>query len=944
MVSGGRVSERVIDSRRVRSGAEAAAGWDEEARLGALRAYDVTRDGDASTLDRVARQAAERLGCPSAFISIVGADRQWTKGAHGGVPHSLPRGCSFCARAITYGDVVVIGDTAADPAWADLAARPENAAIRFYAAAPLVTPDGFAIGTLCVTDDRPHDFGADERRALADFAAIAMDALHLRDALRQDERVQMRLAQSEARQRTILETAADAIITIGVDGVIQSANPAAERMFGYVAADMAGRNVSMLMPEPHATAHDGYLRRYLDEGGPRIIGVGREVPCRRADGRIFPAELAVSESSVAGTHVFTGILRDLTERKRSEECLRESIDLVRLAEQAARLGHWRLDLGTEHLFWSDEVYRIHGMDPEQFVPTLERALAFYPPDHRDAVTEIIGETIRNGTPFEFEHRIVLEDGRERIVHSVGRPQTDGEGHIIAVVGTFQDVTERVLTKQELERSRERLERATTYTDIGIWEWDMRTNHLWWSERIAPLFGLGLGDGAVAVRYDTFLNAVHPEDRESVQEAVRATLEDGRPYWVEHRVVWPDGTVRWMQERGAVECDETDAPLRMLGVVRDVTRAKAAELALKDSERRLAMSIDNISDGFILIDDQDRMVLWNERLLEIYPRLRPHIWGGRPFAEMVRAGAEDGQYLNAVGRVDDWLAERLARHAQAEEHYEEPLADGRWVRIAERRMENGWRVGIRTDITEIRRAHEEAQAANRAKSDFLSKMSHELRTPLNAILGFAQLLQVSRKDPLSEAQRRHVGHILDGGRHLLDLINEILDLARIEAGRLTLSPENVDVAPIVEDCLGMARTLAAPTAVSVTLEAPEVWPTLYADPTRLRQVLLNLLSNAVKYNRKGGRVVLHAQTRADRLRLTVRDTGPGLTPEAQACIFEPFNRIGAEGSGVEGAGIGLTITHQLVDLMGGAMGVDSTPGEGSAFWVDIPLAHEGGVHG
>lgn len=933
------MSDQVIEYGRRGDDASVAATGREDARLAALGAYGLTRDSDA-TFDRIARLAADRLGCPAAFVSIVDAERQWTKAAYGAPVYSQPREQSFCARVVARGELVVIDDPASDPDWADLAVFPENAAMRFYAAAPLVSPEGFVLGVLSVTDSQPHAFGEAERQALRDLAAIAMDAMQLRDALRQADGVQMRLAQSEARHRAILETAADAIITIGKDGIIQTANPAAERLFGYRTTEMVGRNVSMLMPEPHVSQHDGYIRRYLKEGGPRIIGIGREVPGRRADGSTFPAELAVSESVVAGNHVFTGILRDLSERKRTEERLRESIELVRLAEQTARLGHWRLDLKSETFFWSEEVYAIHGVDPAAFTLTLETAIDFFDPADRTAVQEALADAIRDGQGFALEGEILRPDGARRMVHTVGRSQLDGAGNAIALVGTFQDVTERRLIQQELERSRERLERSTTYTNIGIWEWDIPSGDLWWSDRIAPLFGLG--DGAMTTSYEAFMEAIHPEDRAAVQEAVRAAVEDGAPYEMEHRVVWPDGSVRWMQERGAVERDAEGNPWRMLGAVQDVTRAKEAELALKETGSLLAMSIDNISDGFVLFDDQDRIVLWNERWLEIFPRLRPHVRVGRSFAEVIRAGAEDGQFPHAVGRVDAWMEERLKHHGEAEELHEQLLEGGRWVRVAERRMENGWRVGIRTDITEIRRAQEEAQTANRAKSDFLSKMSHELRTPLNAILGFAQLLQVSRKDPLSDTQARHVGHILEGGRHLLELINEILDLARIEAGRLPLCLGDMDPAPVIKDCLGMAQTLAVAMDVDVSMDVPEHLPAVHADSKRLRQVLLNLLSNAVKYNHRGGSVLLQAVVTGGVLRLTVRDTGPGLAPELQDSIFEPFNRAGAEGSAVEGAGIGLTITRQLVELMHGAIGVGSMPGEGAAFWVDIPLAETGGV--
>jgi PAS domain S-box-containing protein len=913
----------------------------EQARLAALESFGLGREAD-DTFDRIARLAAARLGCAMAFVSIVDATRQWTKGVCGADRHDRPRDGTFCARAMDHADIVVVNEPAADPLWRDVAAAPHYQGIRFYAAAPLRTRDGHALGTLCVADTRPHAFDAEDREALRDLGAIAMDALDLRRTLRAGARARQRLAEREALLAAILDTAVDAIITIDTEGRILSANRAAERMFDYAASELVGRNVSMLMPAPHDARHDGYLARYLRDGGARVIGMGREVPCRRADGSLFVAEMAVSETRIPGIHVFTGLLRDLTDRKRAEEQLRRHIELVRLAEETVSLGHWRLDFASQQLFWSDEVYRIHGVDPRTYVPTLRSALDFCLPGDAERVMAGTEEAIRQRRQFDRRYSIRRADGDLRVIHSCARVQVDEAGAAVALVGTFQDITERVRIEQELERSRERLERSTTYSNIGIWEWDVEGGHVWWSEQVGLIFGLG--EGTMMVRHETFLDAVHAEDRPAVEASLAAALEDRGPYEVEHRVLHPDGMVRWVQSRGAVECDAAGRPTRMLGVVQDVTRAKEAELALKESRRLLAMAIDNISDGFVLMDDHDRVVLWNDRLLDIFPYLKSHIAVGVRFEDLVRRGATDGQFADAVGRIEDWVTERMARHAGAEEHHEERLANGRWVRVAERRMDNGWRVGIRTDITEIRRVQEEAQAANRAKSEFLSKMSHELRTPLNAILGFAQLLQVSRKEPLSETQNRHVGHILEGGRHLLDLINEVLDLARVEAGRLTLCLEPIDPAPIIGDCLGMARTLAGDRGIQVTADPPPgaaSLPRVIADATRLRQVLLNLLSNAVKYNRIGGEVRVSIVADAERLSIAVADTGPGLSAEAQVRVFEPFNRLGAETSKTEGAGIGLTITRQLVDLMNGGISVDSRVGEGATFTVSIPVAAAGG---
>jgi signal transduction histidine kinase len=235
------------------------------------------------------------------------------------------------------------------------------------------------------------------------------------------------------------------------------------------------------------------------------------------------------------------------------------------------------------------------------------------------------------------------------------------------------------------------------------------------------------------------------------------------------------------------------------------------------------------------------------------------------------------------------------------------------------------------------AKREADRANTAKSEFLSRMSHELRTPLNAILGFGQLLQL---DDLTEEQDESVDHILRAGRHLIGLINEVLDLARIESGNLALSPEAVDVYQVLKDTIDLIGPLAAERAISLQAPSPQdcAW-TVQADPQRLKQVLLNLASNAVKYNRHGGSISLTCHAGDGRLRIAVADTGPGIPADKLPRLFTQFDRLGAEHTSVQGTGMGLVLSKRLAEAMGGALTVDSVEGQGTTFTLELALALE-----
>jgi PAS domain S-box-containing protein len=236
--------------------------------------------------------------------------------------------------------------------------------------------------------------------------------------------------------------------------------------------------------------------------------------------------------------------------------------------------------------------------------------------------------------------------------------------------------------------------------------------------------------------------------------------------------------------------------------------------------------------------------------------------------------------------------------------------------------------------ELQAAREAAEKANRAKSEFLSSMSHELRTPLNAVLGFAQLM-ASEVPPPSIRQQRSIDQILKGGWYLLRLINEILDLSMIEAGKVTMSQESMSINDVLQDCKGMIEPQATKRSIAMDFPKRDEIFYVHGDRTRIKQVMINLLSNAIKYNGIGGTVTVQcAGTGKDRVRVSVSDTGAGLSPDQVAQLFQPFNRLGQQDSGEEGTGIGLVVTKQLVELMGGEIGVDSVVGKGTVFWVEF----------
>ena len=496
------------------------------------------------------------------------------------------------------------------------------------------------------------------------------------------------------------------------------------------------------------------------------------------------------------------------------------------------------------------------------------------------------------------------------------------------------------SEQLAEAAQQRLSRGQLFANIGTWEWNIVTGELFWTDRIAPLFGYPEGD--LETNYDNFLSAVHQDDRQAVIEAVNACVELDLPYEIEHRVVWPDGTVRWLLERGATVRDADGKALKMLGVVQDITERIESERRLRETEQRFAFAVEGAGDGvwewnmvtgtLQLTGHYDLMLGYEGAELET----TIDAWQSLVHPDDIAAIRQELQnYLE--GRLDQYSVELrlLCKNG-----------DYKWLlsraRVVERDI-NGKPlrlVGIHSDIDQRKRieaelvsAREEADRANQAKSEFLSSMSHELRTPMNAILGFSQLLAYD--ETLSDDHQDNINEILKAGEHLLTLINEVLDLAKVESGKIELSLEPVALLEVAEECLSLVSSLAETRNITLRDDLG-AGLTVKADRTRLKQVLLNLLSNAIKYNRKGGRVTLNASSQSsDRLRIEVTDTGQGIDLARQAELFQPFHRLDAETSGIEGTGIGLTITRRITELMGGSVGVDSEPGVGSTFWIELP---------
>lgn len=626
------------------------------------------------------------------------------------------------------------------------------------------------------------------------------------------------------------------------DGTLIDVNPAYAKIIGRSVNETLGLSYWDITPERYAETEN----RQLEE----LEQTGKYGPYEKhyihKDGHLVPVRLSGQILNLGDEEFIWSCVEDISERTNAEQALihfeknlesdiakrtadlAEEIRKKEQIEQALRVSEARhraiLDGAVDGIITIDETGLI-----DSFNPAAEHMFGY-------SARQVIGKNVNilMPEPYQSSHDQYIENyidssqakiiGKGREVKGRRKDGTVFDMYLavsdIAIAGRrlftgiISDITDLKQTQIALKVSDERFRRSQRFANIGTWDWNIETGELYWSEKIATLFGYN--EGELETTYENFLNALHPDDRQNVIDAVNACVEHGKDYNIEHRCIWPNGEIRWILEKGDVIRDSSGKPLRMLGVVQDITARKQAEVDLQT-------------------------------------------------------------------------------------------------------------------------AKDDAERANRAKSEFLSHMSHELRTPLNAILGFAQLLEYDKQ--LNTSQKESVLEIHKAGNHLLELISEVLDLAKIESGHVALSIEPVSLSKMLDECCNLTKTIAVSKNISLTCNPTGEQKNekyVLADNIRLKQVLLNLLSNAVKYNRDNGSISVSCTTTAENtIILKVNDTGIGISEEKIAQLFQPFNRLGAEGSEIEGTGIGLVITRKLVAMMGGNMGVESAKNEGSCFWVELP---------
>ena len=497
---------------------------------------------------------------------------------------------------------------------------------------------------------------------------------------------------------------------------------------------------------------------------------------------------------------------------------------------------------------------------------------------------------------------------------------------------------------QLRARLERYHRIFAGSGCGFWEWSLDTNQLHWEGRFWDALGYDDDTRRSLTSAVDMFRFVHPDDVKVIEAAVQDHVLNHTPYSAEYRIRKADGGYAWTQTRGSSRRDADGRVHFLSGVNVDITELKETAARLPESEARHERIIEASNDGIWEWSREDKTLDFSNRCWQQL--------GYEEHDEVLTRGRNRLQLWYELMHPDDLprfketLAAHISKNMPFDIEYRMKAVDGRYRWIKGRgsaSLNSAGEVismaGSNMDITLIKEAEarvmlakEAAERANRAKSEFLSSMSHELRTPLNAIMGFAQLFDYDSN--LTSEQQENVREIRKAGSHLLQLINDVLDLAKIESGKLTLSLEPVLPARVVRECVQLVQSLADSRAIKMSIDFRK-WSGTYihADSVRLKQVLLNLMSNAIKYNRMGGTVeVDFYMADEENVRIGVRDSGYGIPDVKRKEMYQPFNRLGAEGGKIEGSGVGLVITRRLMEMMGGSIDFESRVGHGTTFWL------------
>ncbi len=722
---------------------------------------------------------------------------------------------------------------------------------------------------------------------------------------------------AEMRAQAILDSALDAIVTVDKEGEIVGFNRSAERIFGYGAAHAIGRSIAdLIIPPAHRERHVKTFRRGLAEGNRAASGRRYDTTAMAADGREFPVELTVITAFEDENECCIAFIRDISERKQAEKALVESENRFRRLFENAPLGYQSLNEDGRFIEVNRAWLEMFGYYREEVIG---RWFGDFLVD-KNLFDKNFSRFKEAGKIHVPGYEMLCKDGSIKLVAFDGRVGYDEQGNFVQTHCILTDITERKRSEEALRESEAAYRNLMEDASDGIFIAD--ADGVYIDANRAACAMLGYSKEEIVGKH--IKDLIAPDDIQAKPLRLgRLKREDD--VVIERKLLRKDGSTVIVETHAKQLPDG-----RLQGIARDITERKRAE-------EQLEVAVESISGGFALFDADDRFVLCNNAYRQTHGVIARLLKPGVSFERIVRELAGKRFYGNTRNETEAVIGARLEAHRTGGV-VEYQLEDGRWFQSKEYRTEQGGTAVIRTDVTEhkraeveLQKARNEAEAANRAKSEFLATVSHDLRTPLTAIMGFSEVMLRHTFGPLGDPHyEEYARDIHQGGTLLLGFIDDILDISRIEAGKEKLEDKAVDIGSLVQSIVNLIGAEADTARLGMKVELPSGLPWLRCDEGSMIRIVNNILSNALKFTPEGGNITVSVKVlKKGSIVITVADTGIGMTGEDIAKALEPYEQADSSHPRKhEGTGLGLYICRRHMELHGGILTIKSKVGKGT----------------